>query len=136
MKKNDLIKLLQSIDGNPDIKLWNGYVHDYNDINPELHSVELVKETVEFLYNWRLWDWMKSNNVPDEDNVPQEVKDDCMAKARKSHKTRDWEFPNSHVDEESFEKWYGKKRKKLVLILPRERGKISYGTDRGSDIPY
>ena len=28
MKKNDLIKPLQTIEGNPDIVLWNGFVQD------------------------------------------------------------------------------------------------------------
>ncbi|AXC39087.1 UNVERIFIED_ORG: hypothetical protein [Escherichia phage CMSTMSU] len=31
-EKNDLIKMLQEIDGNPEIVIWNGYVDDYMNI--------------------------------------------------------------------------------------------------------
>ena len=46
MKKNDLIKLLQGIEGNPDLLLWNGTVGDWQDIENNLTSGTLVKETL------------------------------------------------------------------------------------------
>lgn len=46
MKKNDLIKQLQSIKGNPEIMLWNGIVQDYMPIKG-LVQQELVKESKE-----------------------------------------------------------------------------------------
>ena len=33
MRKNDLIKLLNNIEGNPDVVLWNGMVEDYMHID-------------------------------------------------------------------------------------------------------
>lgn len=46
MRKNDLIKLLQDIEGNPEIMLWNGFVSDFVPIgNVGTHSlVKLSKE--------------------------------------------------------------------------------------------
>ena len=43
MKKNDLIKLLNTIEGNPDVVLWNGFVGDYQDISKELVKDDLLK---------------------------------------------------------------------------------------------
>ena len=48
MKKNDLIKLLNSIEGNPDIVLWNGFVRDYQDISKELVKGDLVKISLDW----------------------------------------------------------------------------------------
>ena len=44
MKKDDFIKELQNIPGNPEIKLWNGMVSDWMDID-SLVEGDLVKET-------------------------------------------------------------------------------------------
>lgn len=43
MRKNDLIKKLQEIEGNPEVVLWNGMVGDYVHIG-ELVNSFLVKE--------------------------------------------------------------------------------------------
>lgn len=48
MRKNDLIKLLQTIEGNPEIVLWNGFVQDYQDISKELVKGKLVKLTLDW----------------------------------------------------------------------------------------
>ena len=47
MKKNQLIEQLQKIKGNPEIKMWNGYVDDWMDI--KLCEQEFVKESEDFL---------------------------------------------------------------------------------------
>lgn len=55
MKKNDLIKLLQDLPGNPDVVLWNGLVEDYMHINPVLVKGDLVKQTLtDYLEKCRL----------------------------------------------------------------------------------
>ena len=43
MKKSALIKLLQGIKGDPEIKLWNGFVDDWVDISPKVEQVNLVR---------------------------------------------------------------------------------------------
>ena len=48
MKKNDLIKLLNTIEGNPDVALWNGFVGDYQDISKELVKGDLVKMSLDW----------------------------------------------------------------------------------------
>ena len=47
MRKNDLIKILEGIKGNPEIVLWNGFVEDVQQIGKELAPVELHKLTFE-----------------------------------------------------------------------------------------
>ena len=44
MRKNDLIKLLSEIDGNPEIVLWNGYAQDFMKVDRLVES-DLVKMT-------------------------------------------------------------------------------------------
>lgn len=43
MKKNDIIKMLEAIPGNPEIMLWNGMVGDVQNIDPVLIKERLVK---------------------------------------------------------------------------------------------
>lgn len=47
MKKNDLIKKLQSLKGNPDILLWNGMVCDYMHVG-QMVEVYLFKMTLSY----------------------------------------------------------------------------------------
>lgn len=44
MRKNDLIKKLQALDGNPEVMLWNGFVGDFVHIG-EVGQSWLVKQT-------------------------------------------------------------------------------------------
>lgn len=46
MRKNDLIKLLQNIEGNPEIMLWNGFVSDFVPIG-KVGTHRLVKPSKE-----------------------------------------------------------------------------------------
>lgn len=46
MKKNDLIKMLQNIEGNPDIIFYNGFVDDWQHID-EPEEVELCRYSLE-----------------------------------------------------------------------------------------
>lgn len=45
MRKSELIKMLESIEGNPEIVLWNGFVGDYMHIDPKPIKGDLVKMT-------------------------------------------------------------------------------------------
>lgn len=45
MKKSKLIELLNRLEGDPEIKLWNGMVGDWMDIAPKLVPSDLVKQT-------------------------------------------------------------------------------------------
>lgn len=46
MKKSKLIEMLNKLEGDPEIKLWNGMVGDWMDIDPELVPSDLVKQTL------------------------------------------------------------------------------------------
>lgn len=46
MKKNDLIKMLQNIEGNPDIIFYNGFVDDWQHID-EPEEIELCRYSLE-----------------------------------------------------------------------------------------
>lgn len=133
MKKNDLIKLLQEQPGNPDVVLWNGYVGDYMGISKEFVELVLVKETVEFLYNWAVAQWKQDHKTFD---VPEEVLAGLLVMAEEKAKKRQWELPNSYVGDEDMEAWYGKKRKKVLMLNPTLRGKTSLGMSSGDDLQY
>jgi hypothetical protein len=47
VRKTELIKLLNKIEGNPEIMLWNGHVSDYMNIDPKLVPGTLVRYTQE-----------------------------------------------------------------------------------------
>lgn len=136
MKKNKLIELLQSIEGNPDIVLWNGYVQDYNDINTEFEEVELVKETVDFMYENYVWAFMQEHKILDINEVPDSVKEACLKRAKQRHRTAQWEFPNEFVTEEERERWYGKRTKRAVMLNIKLRDKVSLGICSSDDVCY
>ena len=48
MRKNDLIKMLESIKGNPEIMLWSNVVGDVVPISSKMEEVELYKDSLEY----------------------------------------------------------------------------------------
>jgi hypothetical protein len=129
MKKNKLIELLQNIKGNPEIKLWNSMVGDWMDIR--IVESELVKESEEF-FRWQLEaQWTQDNKVWD---IPAEVQRQLDEKVQHLCKKREWDFANPYVSLEDEKRWYDKKRKKILLIDGKKRGKIYY--DRIGKISY
>lgn len=120
MRKNDLIKLLQDIKGNPEVVIWNGFVDDYHHIDAEVTPLTLVKETREFV-EWSIT--AEQHGVP-----PTKAElDDAMT-------YRKWEEPNPYVKPEEFERWYGKKKKVLYVLQGKRRGKQSW--DRMGTLEY
>lgn len=43
MRKNKLIELLQNIEGNPEVLVWNGYVGDWMALETKLHKKTLSR---------------------------------------------------------------------------------------------
>jgi hypothetical protein len=129
MKKNKLIELLQNIKGNPDIKMWNGLVEDWMDIG--IVKGELVKRCEEHI-RWSIEAEWKQNNKSWE--IPADVQQHLDEIIKQQVREEEWEFPNPYLDEEAEKRWYGKRKKKVVLIdaKPRNKtyadrlGKISY----------
>jgi hypothetical protein len=110
MKKNTLIKLLQSIEGNPEVKIYNGYVEDFMNVHPpkvkKIHKMSNKKR----LYFVNLEN--ESRGKP---------------KVDKLSKTDPWELTKEHFDDES---------KTVILLEPKVRGLTSYGSDSAGDLTY
>ena len=119
MKKNQLIEQLQKIKGNPEIKMWNGYVDDWMDI--KLCEQEFVKESEEFI-RWGVeMEWKEKNQSWE---IPEEAQIQIEEVIKEMLKNRQWELPNQYLQTEEDEKrWYGKNKKKFVLINGKIRGK-------------
>lgn len=133
MRKNALIALLQEIEGNPEIVIWNGYVDDYMNIDKEMFSITLVKETEDFIFNGLKGEWSQMNKSWD---VPVEVLEKLRVRAKEIHKKREHDFANPYVTEEEFESWYGKKKLTKYVLAPKLRGKTSLGVFNAADIDY
>lgn len=133
MRKNDLIKMLQDIEGNPEIVIWNGYVDDYMNIKKQTFKITLVKETEDFIFNGLKGEWSHMNKSWD---IPEEVLEKLRERAKKIHKNRQYDFENPYVTEEEYERWYGKKKLTKYVITPKLRGKTSLGICHADDINY
>ena len=119
MKKNQLIEQLQKIKGNPEIKMWNGYVDDW--MNIQLCEQEFVKESEDFI-RWSIEMAWKERNQKWE--IPEEAQIQIEEVIKEMLKNRQWELPNQYLQTEEDEKrWYGKNKKKFVLINGKIRGK-------------
>lgn len=129
MKKNKLIEILQKIKGNPDVKLWNGMVGDWMDV--EIIESELVKESEEFVRFWHEMSWKKDNKISE---IPEDVQEQIEKDIKIHLKEREWEFPNQYVAEKDEKCWYGNNRKKILLINGKKRGKKTW--DRMGEMYY
>jgi len=119
MKKNQLIEQLQKIKGNPEIKMWNGYVDDW--MNIQLCEQEFVKESEDFI-RWSIEMAWKQRNQKWE--IPEEAQIRIEEVIKERLKDREWELPNQYLQtKEDEERWYGKNKKKFVLINGKTRGK-------------
>lgn len=116
MRKNDLIKLLQDLPGNPEMVLWNGYVSDYMQIDRLVDS-NVVKYNYDyFLEMCRLEECNRLKNW--EYQLSEEEVADCKRAYRQNH---EWDV-NPYVTEEDVkEKRY--KSKRVVYINAKLRGK-------------
>lgn len=133
MKKNKLIELLNSIEGNPEIVIWNGYAEDYMHIDPSIEPLVLVKESAEFIFTCIRAEYCNKHRTVE---IPESKISELKQKAEELHKQRDWDSPNQFVTEEEMESWYGSKRRKFFMLSPKLRNKTSYGMDRASDVNY
>ena len=119
MRKNQLIEQLQKIKGNPEIKMWNGYVDDW--MNIQLCEQEFVKESEDFI-RWSIEMAWKERNQKWE--IPEEAQIQIEEVIKERLKDRQWELPNQYLQtKEDEERWYAKNKKKFVLINGKTRGK-------------
>lgn len=119
MRKNDLIKLLQAIEGNPDIVLWNGIVGDYQNISTKLVEGELYKQTFEDYF-----ESFRKERCVKENNAKYTLTDKEVNYLTNRYKTFDYEQKDFVRQEDIKEKRYRKKR--VVYIQPKESGKTYF----------
>lgn len=131
MTKSELIELLEDIDGDPEMKIWNGLVEDYVDISPELFQDTLVKETEEHIREGITNEIMVSRGTV---NLSEEDRTWIEKVVEKRIKEDEWDVPNRFVKEEDFERWYGESKKDIVAIQPKTSGKTYW--DRCGEIKY
>lgn len=127
MLKNDLIELLNLIEGNPEVVLWNGIVGDYQHVG-DVVPAELVKETLTtFLEDTRLrgciehkdWDY----KLPEQEVAElQEI----------YHKEVEWGI-GRYVSEEDIKAGMFE-LKPVIYIEPKVRGIETF--DRHGTINY
>ena len=123
MRKMALIKLLESIKGNPEVVLWNGFVGDWQSIDQNIEQIELVKHSREFLE-------FTINHQNAELGLPPLSEDEITARV----KEEEWDLPNQFVEHERLNDWYGSRRKRLVVLSGKARGKSTW--DRLGTIEY
>lgn len=127
MRKNELIKLLSEMDGNPEIMLWNGYVQDYMAVDGLVEG-DLVKQTWgHYLEMCRLEECCNRK-----DWTFQHTEDD-IAKLHKCYlKHVNWECNNYVCADDVTQKKY--KRKRVVYVAAKTRGKTMH--DRLGTVEY
>ena len=128
MKKSKLIEMLNKIEGDPEIKLWNGMVGDWMDIDRELVPSDLVKQTlahwlemcrVEACKDRRDWDYQ----------MPAEE----VARLKKDYnKVNTWELNPYVTLEDVQEKRYSLKN--IYILNAKTKGVKSF--DRLGEIDY
>ncbi|AUR86354.1 hypothetical protein NVP1084O_147 [Vibrio phage 1.084.O._10N.261.49.F5] len=143
MKKNKLIELLNNIEGNPDIYLWNGYVEDWVDLDKDFVPLQLVHKRKSHIRDQIHFDMLRteceklgiSYDEKDKVETPEffERVDKVTDKAYKEHHSG-WYNPNPFVEEDRFKEWYDK-TKTVYVINSKVKGE-SCPMIRGGSIEY
>lgn len=137
MRKNDLIQILESIKGNPEIMLWSNLVGDVIPISSKMEEVELYKDSLE--YKQRIYEneYILSlrngelTELPDTTEFHEKLKS-LRQEAEAAYKKEKYEY-RLYMDEKLIKS--GKlKKKKVVVIQPRIVGKTFW--NRAGDIDY
>ena len=108
MRKNELIKQLQQIKGNPEVCVWYGLVDDYQKIKAiSQHTLYRPSKKIQLkYYNFERY----------RDGLPELTLDEFMPVKN------DYEFPSSFLTDEEMKRLYDQ-RKKVIIIEPKTRNK-------------
>ena len=130
MRKNKLIDILNQIEGNPDILLYNGFVDDFMDFNIRTEPCVLVKHSLEFIHKRLCYSFHERNS-----RFPNESENkELLKQSEILSKEEEWEFPNEFVTQDDAKHWYGNRMKKVFMIEARLRNKKCY--DRAGSLEY
>lgn len=128
MKKSKLIALLNSIEGDPDIVFWNGFVGDYQDISPKLIGGELVKRTLSDYLQHVEFDRARRAGNWELKLTPEEI-----TECKKLYKQNfSWEINGYVTKEDIVLKRYTVKN--VLFLQPKQRGVETF--DRMGTIRY
>lgn len=122
MRKNDLIRKLQQLKGNPEVMLWNGIVGDFMPVGKIVEST-LVKQTKEYYF-----ETCRLEDCRDAGNWTLQLSDEEKQKLSKYYSSFQYE-DNPYVTEEDIKlKRY--KQKRVIAIDAKQTGK-RYQDHRG-----
>ena len=128
MKKSDLIALLNTVPGNPEIKLWNGYVGDWMDIAKEVVPQDLIKMTKEYWLETCRWEDCRQLG----DYTYQMPAAEVARLSASYNESNPWEL-NRYVTTEAISK-QRYKVKKVYILSAKTRGVSSF--DRIGNFSY
>ena len=127
MRKNDLIKLLSQIKGNPEINIWNGFVGD-------VMPIRGISQTEQFKYSLEsLLERIRHERCRDTKNFDYQLTPEEIEDVKRCHKKyHHWEM-NQFVTPEDV-KSGDYLRKMSYTIDVKKTGKTYY--DRAGSIDY
>ena len=131
MKKNQLIELLQSIEGNPEIMIWNGLVNDVMHIQG-VGNDRLYKYSKEHIYSQLKYSQHELKSISD--GLPKDTEKELKQQAERLFKKAKYEYPNPYLDPADYGSWYSKRTKPILVILAAPTGKTH--ADRLGTITY
>lgn len=135
MKKNQLIELLNQIPGNPEIAIWNGFVSDYQAIDPEVMEITPVKMTFEYYKRCCLGhEAIKQHKEGESFNLDDILQVDEMAlhRLRQNYNKLGYEVDDFVTADDIANKHY--KAKKVYMLQGKLKGKTSW--DRSGSLDY
>lgn len=124
MRKNELIKLLQNIKGNPEIVIWNRFVEDVQAIEKEIVPAKLYKLSFEGYKERVNLERVLRDKLP-------ELPDDDLEQLYKQHNIGQWELFNYYPPEDDDR---GYKSKTVYVLEPKRTNKSTW--DRMGVISY
>lgn len=124
MKKSELIKKLNEINGDPEVLVWNGFVGDYQKVSSNVEETILFKECTDSIFKNLVFEEMKNRKSFDE--LPEDLMVKLRAEAKEYASKREWELRNLHFDDETAKRVYGKNKKKVVILELKNRGKEAF----------
>lgn len=115
MKKSKLLALLNSIDGDPDILLWNGFVNDWQDIDTTPVFDTLSKPTFNHIKRM-----VEIERALERNDHTYKLPDDDIAALKSKYPVQcNWEINDYVSDAQVKDKHY--KRKTVVFLNAKSR---------------
>jgi hypothetical protein len=110
MKKSKLLEFLNSLEGDPDILIWNGQVGDWMDLGKPERTF-MVRESVSYVLRLALLDAMRKAQ-----SFTVKLSEETQEEIRKTfHKYHEWRLPTFCSDEQIKN---GDFTKKKVVLFP------------------